>query len=131
MPGLDNPNTLEILLRALGAALTEEIFFRLGLMTFLVWGIRFIVKRPAIHTPSLWAANVLAALVFAAAHLPQLTFFQTHSWTLLIPFVLVSGGAGTIMGWLYMRYGLISAVVAHLIVDLVVYVIPRLLAPLA
>jgi hypothetical protein len=131
MPGLDNPNTLEILLRALSAALTEEIFFRLGLMTFVVWGIRSIVKRPDIHVPSLWAGNVLAALVFAAAHFPQLTFFQTDSWGLLIPFVMVSGGAGMVMGWLYMQYGLISAIVAHFIVDLVVYVIPRLLVAIA
>jgi membrane protease YdiL (CAAX protease family) len=131
LPGLDNPNTFEILLRALGAALTEEILFRLGLMTFFVWVIRSVVKRPAIHVPSLWIGNVLAALVFAAAHFPQLTFFQTHAWCLLIPFVMVSGGAAMIMGWLYMRYSLISAIVAHFIVDLVVYVIPRLLAAIA
>jgi membrane protease YdiL (CAAX protease family) len=40
---------------------------------------------------------------------------------------MVSSAAGIIMGWLYIRYGLIAAVVAHFIVDLVVYVIPRLL----
>jgi membrane protease YdiL (CAAX protease family) len=44
---------------------------------------------------------------------------------------MVSGGAAMIMGWLYMRYSLISAIVAHFIVDLVVYVIPRLLAAIA
>ena len=130
MPGLDNPNTFEIFLRTLSAALTEEILFRLGLMTLLVWVIRSIVKKPAIHVPSLWAGNVLAALVFAGAHFPQLTF-QTHGWSLLIPFVMVSGSAGMIMGWLYMRYGLVSAIVAHFIVDLVVYVIPRLLTAIA
>ncbi|NIV31094.1 MAG: hypothetical protein GWN58_16855 [Anaerolineae bacterium] len=31
------------------------------------------------------------------------------------------------MGWLYMRNGLISAVVAHFIADVVVYVLPKLL----
>jgi hypothetical protein len=128
MPGLDNPTTFEILLRSLSAGLTEEILFRLGLMTLFVWAIRSIVKRPAMHVPSLWAGNALAALLFAAAHLPQLAFFQRHSRSLLIPFALVSGSAGMIMGWLYIRYGLISAVVAHFIVDLVVYVVPRLLA---
>jgi len=126
MPGLDRPNTFEWFLRSLSAALTEEIFFRLGLMTFFVWLLRSIVKKPAIHVPSVWIGNLMSALVFAGAHLPQLSF-QTHGWTLLIPFVLVSSSAGMIMGWLYMRYGLISAIVAHFIVDLVVYVIPELL----
>ena len=129
-PGLDNPNTFEFFLRCLSAGLTEEILFRLGLMTFFVWAIRSIVKKPALHVPSLWAGNVLAALVFASAHLPQLAF-QTYGWSLLIPFVMVSSGSGIIMGWLYMRYGLISAIVAHFIVDLVVYVVPRLLTVIA
>ena len=126
MPALNNPNTFEWSLRCLSAALTEEILFRLGLMTFFVWVIRSIVKRPAIHVPSLWVGNLLSALLFAAAHLPQLTF-QRYGWSLLIPFVTFSSSAGMIMGWVYMRYGLISAVVAHLVCDLVVNVIPRML----
>jgi hypothetical protein len=123
MPGLNNPNTFEWFLRCLSAALTEEIFFRLGLMTFFVWVIRSIVKKPAIDVPSLWVGNLLSALLFASGHLPQLTF---HGWSLLVPFAIFSSTTGMIMGWLYMRYGLASAIVAHFIVDLVVYVIPRL-----
>ncbi len=123
MPGLDHPNTFEWFLRCLSAALTEEIFFRLGLMTFFVWVLRSIVKKSTINVPSLWVGNLLSALVFAGAHLPQLVF---HGWSLLIPFVMFSSSAGMVMGWLYMRYGLISAVVAHFISDLMVYVVPRL-----
>jgi hypothetical protein len=127
MPGLNNPNTFEWFLRCLSAALTEEIFFRLGLLTFLVWVIRSIVKKPAIDVPSLWVGNLLSALVFASGHLPQISF-QRHGWSLLIPVVMFSSSAGMIMGWLYMRYGLISAIVAHFICDLMVYVVPRLVA---
>ena len=125
MPGLNNPNTFEWLLRCLSAALTEEIFFRFGLMTFFVWALRAIIKKPAIDRPSLWVGNLLAALAFAGAHLPQLTF---HGWSLLVPFVMFSGGAGVVMGWLYVRYGLVSAIAAHFIGDLMVYVVPRLTA---
>jgi membrane protease YdiL (CAAX protease family) len=130
MPGLDNPNTFEMFLRTLSAGLTEEILFRLGLMTFFVWVIRLIVKVPAVRTPSLWVGNLLAALLFTSAHFPQLTF-QTYGWSLLIPFVIFGSGTGLIMGWLYMRYSLISAIIAHFIADLVVYVIPRWLAIIA
>jgi membrane protease YdiL (CAAX protease family) len=127
IPALNNPNTLERLLRCLSAALTEEIAFRFGLMTLLVWIIRAIVKRPAILTPSLWIGNLLSALVFAAAHFPQLEL-QRYGLSLLIPFVVSSSGVGMIMGWLYMRYGLVSAIVAHLVTDLMIYVIPRWVA---
>ena len=127
IPALNNPNTFERFLRCLSAALTEEIAFRLGLMTFFVWVIRAIVKRPAIHTPSLWMGNLLSALVFAAAHFPQLEL-QRYGLSLLIPFVMTISGVGMIMGWLYMRYGLVSAIAAHLVTDLMIYVVPRVAA---
>lgn len=130
VPELNNPNTLEWLLRCLSAALTEEIALRFGLMTFFVWIFRAIVKRPALHAPSLWMGNLLSALVFAAAHFPQLEL-QRYGLSLLVPFVVTSSGVGMIMGWLYMRYGLVSAVAAHLVADLMVYVIPRLVAAIA
>ena len=76
-PGLQNPTAFEYSLRSLSAALTEEILFRLGLMTFFVWAIRSIVKRPAFHVPSLWIGNALAALLFASAHLPHMLTFGT------------------------------------------------------
>jgi hypothetical protein len=130
MPGLDLPNTFETFLRTLSAALTEEIFFRLGLMTVFVWAILSVAKNPVLRLPALWTGNLLAALLFAAAHLPQVPF-QNHGWNLFLPFLLVSSGTGLVMGWLYLRYGLLSAMVAHLLVDLVVYVLPRLLAAIA
>jgi membrane protease YdiL (CAAX protease family) len=57
--------------------------------------------------------------------------FGTLGWSLLIPIVMFNSIAGMIMGWLYMRYGLVSAIVAHSIVDLVAHVIPRLVAAIA
>lgn len=125
IPGLVIPNTLEWFLRCLSAALTEEIFFRSGLMTLIVWLLVFIAKRPSSRTLSLWIGNLVSALLFAGAHLTQLT---PSGWSFLIPVVVVSSGAGVVMGWLYMRYGLIAAVVAHFTGDFVVYVVPRVAA---
>lgn len=127
IPELNNPNTFEWLLRCLSAALTEEIAFRFGLMSFFVWIIRSVVKRAAVHAPSLWIGNLLSALVFAAAHFPQLEL-QRYGLSLFIPFVVSSSSVGMIMGWLYMRYSLVSAIAAHLVTDLMIYVIPRLVA---
>jgi membrane protease YdiL (CAAX protease family) len=125
IPELGNPNTLEWTLRCLSAALTEEIAFRFGLISLFVWVIRSVITRAAIHRSSLWIGNLLSALVFAVAHFPQLEL-QQYGLSLLIPFVVSSTGVGMIMGWLFMRYGLASAIAAHLVVDLVAQVIPRL-----
>jgi hypothetical protein len=130
MPALANPSTFEWFLRCLSAALTEEIFFRLGLMTLFVWLIRLLIKKPGIPALSLWIGNLLAALLFAAAHFPQLNF-AIHGWRLWGPSVLFSTSAGAIMGWLYLRYGLLSAMVAHFLADLIVYVVPGLVSAVA
>ena len=125
-PGLDNPTTFEHFLRALSAALTEEILFRLGLLTFFAWVIGSVAKRPVPDAASQWAGNVLVAPIFFGAHLPHILTFGSIGWNFLIPIFVVSSTASIVMGWLYMRHGLISAVTAHFIVDLVVYVIARL-----
>jgi hypothetical protein len=125
--GLDNPTTFEITLRALSAGLTEEILFRLGLVTVFVWIIRTIVKNPAIKGPSLWIANLLSALLFAAGHLPHMLTFGTPGWELVISVIAFNTISGGIMGWVYIRHGLISAVLAHFIADFVAHVVPRLL----
>jgi hypothetical protein len=52
--GLENPGTLAVLLRCLRAAITEEILFRLGVVTLLVWMIRLVVKKPALYGVSFW-----------------------------------------------------------------------------
>ena len=125
IPELNNPNALEWTLRCLSAALTEEIAFRFGLMSFFVWIIRSVVTKAAIHRPSLWIGNLLSALVFTAAHFPQLEL-QRYGLSLLIPFVVSSTSVGMIMGWLFMRYSLVSAIAGHLVVDLVANLLPRL-----
>jgi hypothetical protein len=127
-PGMANPTPFEWLLRSLSAALTEEIFFRFGLMTLFVWIIRSILKKTAIKKPSLWIGNFLAALIFAGAHLPNILSSGQPDWNIVILVIVFNSLAGLIMGWLFIRYGLISAILAHFVADFVQYVIPRILS---
>ncbi len=127
IPGLDNPTIFEVLLRCLSAGITEELTFRFGLMTLLVWAARAVFKRPATNATSQWVGNLLAAVLFGAAHLPGL---PADAWNpaLLVPIVMVNAAAGMLMGWLFMRYGLVSAIFAHFVADVVHGVVPRLVA---
>ncbi len=124
--GLRNPTPLEWVMRSFSAAMTEEIFFRLGLMTFFVWLLRSVVRKPEFDEGSLQAGNVLAALVFGAAHLPNL-ITGTFSAEIVTGVLIFNGAAGVAMGWLYQRYGLISAMGAHFIAD-AIKVIPLMSA---
>jgi hypothetical protein len=126
--GLDNPSTFEYLLRCMSAAITEEILFRLGLVTLFVWIIRIIVKKPALHVLALWIGSLVSALLFAGAHLPNLLVFGSAGSSLVLIILVFSTVAGLVMSWLYIRYSLFSAMIAHFIVDAIVYVLPRMLA---
>ena len=125
-PGMSNPTPLEWLLRSLSAALTEEIAFRLGLMTLFIWVIRWIVRKSSFDEVSLWIGNLLAALVFAGAHLPQVLSVDILNWNLIGSIVVFNSLGGIVLGWLYARYCLLAAIFAHFIADFVQHVIPRL-----
>jgi len=123
-PGITGPTPLELFLRALSVGITEEILFRLGLMTLFVWVLRSFASKSGSVEPSLSIGNILAAILFAAAHLPGNVTFETTTWNLVMGILLFNTFAGIAMGWLYARYGLLSAVLAHFLGDVVGYVIP-------
>jgi hypothetical protein len=125
-PGMANPTPLEWLFRSLSAALTEEIFFRLGLMTLFIWALRLIVRRTSFKEPSMWIGNLLAALIFAGAHLPHVLAADVINWSLVVLIVVFNTLGGLVLGWLYIRYCLVAAFFAHFIADFVQHVIPQL-----
>jgi membrane protease YdiL (CAAX protease family) len=113
--GLVAPPRWSAFLASAGAGIQEEIIFRLGAMTFLAWlGAKLIPGDRAV-----WVANVLAALLFGAAHLPQAILFLGVNAALISVVLLANGAAGVLCGWLYWRYGLLAAIVAHFAMDFV------------
>jgi hypothetical protein len=124
-PGLANPTQVEWLLRSISAAITEEIAFRFGLVTLLVWAISAVV-RGASRERAFWVGNAIAALVFAGAHLPPILSLDAPNWGLVALVVVFNGLAGIAMGWLFARYSLLAAMIAHATADILQHVIPRM-----
>ena len=100
----------------------EEVMMRLFLMSliaFLVWKI-FFGKREAVPTGVLIAANVAAALLFAAGHLPAtLQTFGALTPLLLLRCFLLNGAFGMLFGRLYRKYGIQYAMLSHLLLHIV------------
>ncbi len=115
------------LLASVGAGVTEEIVFRLGLMTFLVWMGARDVKRFPPPAWVVWASNLLAALLFGAAHLPQAALFYGFSAPIAAYTLLLNAIPGVIFGWLYWRRGLVASMVAHGVADVVLKAVLPLL----
>ncbi len=110
-------------LASISAGVTEEILFRLGLMTCLAWLLTVITRRGAAGPVIVLVANILAALAFAAAHLPQAKAFYGLSTLMILVVMIGNGVPGLIFGWLFRRFGLITAIVAHFSADVVLHVI--------
>ncbi len=126
------PPAWEGLLASLSAGIREEIWFRLGWMTFFAW-MGTVLARPFLaefrepSVPVVWIANLLAALLFAAIHLPQAQLLLGLTPSVLLFVILGNGVPGIIFGWFYWRHGLIAAMVAHFSFDLVLKVFIPLL----
>ena len=96
-------------------AVIEEIMMRLfcmSLIAFLLWKL-FARKQEKPSAGILMAANVISALLFAAGHLP--TTFLTIGATpmIILRCFLLNGVFGLAFGWLYRKYGLRYAMMAH------------------
>lgn len=94
----------------------EEVTLRLFCMTlvaFLVWKL-FFRKRETVPTGVLIAANLAAAMLFAAGHLPATAqTFGTLTPALLLRCFLLNGAFGVVFGRLYRKYGIQYAMLGH------------------
>lgn len=96
-------------------AVIEEVMLRLFMMSLiaLVLHLIFERKREGVSPWVLAAANVVSALLFAAGHLPSTEMIFGLTPVLVFRCFLLNGGFGLAFGWLYRRYGLRYAMIAH------------------
>lgn len=105
--------------------INEEILLRLFFMSFLVW-IFFKIKKTDEGKPtniSIWAAIILAAIIFGIGHLPFTASLTTITPVIIARAVILNGIGGIVFGWLYWKKGLESAMIAHFSADIFLYVI--------
>lgn len=113
---------LELPQWVLWGGITEELIMRWGalsLLTLVLWRVsRKGKKRPS---PTIvWSAIVVVALLFGALHLPTVAANYGGLTAELI--VLFGGGnaiGGIAFGWLFWRYSLEAAMIAHAFANLV------------
>jgi hypothetical protein len=117
----------ERLLAAFAAGIREELWFRFGLMTYLLWGTTQILQTTSNNAAVLWGTNLLIALGFGAAHLSQARMLHGLTTSYVAYILLLNGVASLAFGWIYCRQGLFAAVAAHCCTDLVLQILlPRI-----
>jgi hypothetical protein len=104
--------------RLLYGGITEELLLRWGVLTFFVWIFwRVFQRRRDKPTRGTFVtAILLSALIFALGHLPVAVALLGRPTFALIVFVIVANSAfGIVAGYLYWKYGLESAIIAHML----------------
>ncbi|MBQ6569257.1 MAG: CPBP family intramembrane metalloprotease [Clostridia bacterium] len=123
------PTTAKIISGLLVGGVIEEVMMRLFFMSLLVLIISkvFFSKSNEIPVKVYVIANIIAALLFAAGHLPS-----TMTMTDLTPLIvfrcfLLNGGIGLAFGYLYRKHGIgytmIAHGFAHLIADILMLIV--------
>jgi membrane protease YdiL (CAAX protease family) len=107
--------------RVLYGGFTEEILLRWGIMTLLAWlPWRFLGARRASW---MWLAILLSSVAFGLGHLPAAALLIGGLTPLATLWVIGANTLfGVLFGFLYWRYGLESAMLAHALTHVLAYV---------
>ncbi len=94
----------------------EEVLLRLFMMSLTAWLAWKIFFRREATPPTgvIIAANIAAALLFAAGHLPStMQMFGEITPMILLRCFLLNGAGGLVFGYLYRKYGIQYSMTAH------------------
>ena len=94
----------------------EEVLLRLFMMSLIAWLAWKIFFRREATPPTgvIIAANIAAALLFAAGHLPStMQMFGEITPMILLRCFLLNGAGGLVFGYLYRKYGILYSMTAH------------------
>ena len=109
------PTVPYMLAAVLYGGVIEEVMLRLFMMSLVAFILFKLFGRKQ-EKPTgaiLIAANVIAALLFAAGHLPAIAQMMGLTPMIVFRCFLLNGGFGLAFGWLYRKYGLRYAMLAH------------------
>lgn len=121
---LDTP--LPLTVRVLYGGITEEVLLRWGLMTVMAWlGWKLLQRNLQGPTPTvMWTAIVLSALVFGLSHVPTVAQGLPELSASAVAYITIGNAIfGLVAGYLFWRYGLEAAVVAHVSAHVLAYII--------
>jgi len=109
---------LPLVVKLLYGGIAEEILIRWGLMSVILWSLWRVLQRgDGKPRAALVAASVLlSAVIFGLGHLPAAAALVGNLDAGVIVYIVTANALfGLVAGYLFWRYGLESAMVAHLL----------------
>lgn len=104
------------------SAVTEEVIYRLGVMTVVVWLATSVVRPTVANAPGVaapWLGIAVAAVLFGLAHVANVPD-APHPF---LRALTLNGFVGAVLGWLFWKRGFEAAVLAHFAADVFIYLV--------
>ena len=112
------PTIENIIASIIYGGVVEEVMLRLFFMSLVAVIICKVTKKE-INDKILITSNVIAAILFAAGHLPATAIMIGITPMIVFRCFLLNGGFGLVFGRLYRKYGIHCAMIAHIGVHIV------------
>ena len=112
------PTIENIIASIIYGGVVEEVMLRLFFMSLVAVIICKVTKKE-INDKILITSNVIAAILFAAGHLPATEIMIGITPMIVFRCFLLNGGLGLVFGRLYRKYGIHCAMIAHIGVHIV------------
>ncbi|MGC9333695.1 MAG: CPBP family intramembrane glutamic endopeptidase, partial [Anaerolineae bacterium] len=104
--------------RVLYGGIVEEVLFRWGVMTLLVWLGAALFGGPT--SALMWAVIAVSGVLFGLGHLPSYRLAGCQVTPLFLGLMITLNlWATLICGWLFWQYGLLAAMIAHMLYHMV------------
>ena len=109
------PSIMFLLGSVIYGGVIEEVMLRLFVMSLIAFVLHKLFWKKQMQTPiaALVLANIVAAILFSAGHLPTTAVLMGLTPMIVFRCFLLNGGIGLLFGWLYRKYGLRYAMIAH------------------
>tara|TARA_R110001592_G_scaffold350912_3_gene647635 strand:+ start:618 stop:1142 length:525 start_codon:yes stop_codon:yes gene_type:complete len=120
---LSRPSKSFYALVSFSAGISEEIMFRLGLMSLIITIIQLLKKMENPSNKIVWTGILISALFFGLIHLLlSKNFVELTPFTIGVKMIgnLITGAT---FAWIFWKRGLLVAIIAHTTFDLVFHVI--------
>ncbi|MFT4413026.1 CPBP family intramembrane glutamic endopeptidase [Fredinandcohnia humi] len=115
----EEPSKGQALLASLYGGISEEVLTRLFLMTLFV----YLSTLIGLGDISYWIGILLAAVLFGVGHLPTAFSLIGKTKMVVIRTIFLNTIPGIFFGYLYWKYGIEIAMIAHFSADIFLHVI--------
>lgn len=112
-------NQIGLMTRITSGGITEEVIFRWGLLSIVMWLLSFPISS---ETTVFWISIIGTGVIFGLAHLPGNLAAGCKPSVIFVTTAIVANlWVSVFCGYLFWKYGLIAAMIVHILFHVIWY----------